>query len=469
MWRTTSSMTKLLAKNSILHRRNLKSVFYLAFLSLITFLISCAKPAGELGAEVQPENTLLQVEWTDTTMVYAYSVPDDTVRTDGLSTSLLGSLLDPTFGHTTASFYSQFMLENTGHRFGENPQVDSLILQVRYTGDSYGDTTTYLTARVYQMEGSIYLDSTYTSNIDIPVYPTDYANYTFLPKPHDSIVVGEDTVSAALRINLSDINPGLADYLINIDTVLMDSNDVFIDYFKGLYVTTDPVSIGGSLVNLDLFSNRSLMTLYYHNDEEDSLDFEYPITVITQYASKYEHDLEAGSSDFTQQVVQGDTALGSNKYYVQGIAGVASIIKFPNIEYWKYNPDLNSHSETNIIAINEAKLVLPGNSADTLYDPPIKLALAVINDDGTYGFLPDESSGSDQYFGGEYKASTRSYTFRITKYLQSLIDDPTVVNNGLYLIVRGGSIYPNRFVFNGTAPESDTTRLHLEIIYTELD
>lgn len=434
-------------------------LLFLISIFLILIISSCYKPAGEIGAVIQPENSLLKVSWTDTAMVYAYSVPDDTVRTDGLSTTLLGSMMDPTFGQTTAGFYSQFMLENTGHRFGNNAQVDSLVLQIRYTGDSYGDTTSYQTIGVYQMEASIYLDSTYTSDIDIPVFPTDYANLTYKPRPNDSIVVGEDTVSAALRINLTNVSPDLANYLINIDTTLMDSNDLFIDYFKGLYVTTAPVSSGGALVNFDLFSNRSVLQLYYSNDEEDSLRFEYPITVITQYASKYEHNFEDGNAEFVQQVVQGDTSLGSNKFYVQGVAGVASVIKFPNITSWK---DLGT------IALNEAKLVMPGNSADTLYEPPIKLALAVIEDDGTYGYLPDDS-GSDLYFGGEYKASTRSYSFRITRYLQSLIDDPTVANNGLYLIVRGGSIYPNRFVFNGHEPESDTTKLHLEITYTDLD
>lgn len=458
MWRITNSMTTSLAKIKSA-TISFYGLLFLISIFLILIISSCYKPAGEIGAVIQPENSLLKVSWTDTAMVYAYSVPDDTVRTDGLSTTLLGSMMDPTFGQTTAGFYSQFMLENTGHRFGNNAQVDSLVLQIRYTGDSYGDTTSYQTIGVYQMEASIYLDSTYTSDIDIPVFPTDYANLTYKPRPNDSIVVGEDTVSAALRINLTNVSPDLANYLINIDTTLMDSNDLFIDYFKGLYVTTAPVSSGGALVNFDLFSNRSVLQLYYSNDEEDSLRFEYPITVITQYASKYEHNFEDGNAEFVQQVVQGDTSLGSNKFYVQGVAGVASVIKFPNITSWK---DLGT------IALNEAKLVMPGNSADTLYEPPIKLALAVIEDDGTYGYLPDDS-GSDLYFGGEYKASTRSYSFRITRYLQSLIDDPTVANNGLYLIVRGGSIYPNRFVFNGHEPESDTTKLHLEITYTDLD
>lgn len=458
MWRIMSFMTKLLVKNKLPGLKSLPGLHYIVSLFLIFSIISCSKPAGEIGAIIQPEDSKLDVSWTDTAMVYAYSIPDDTVRTDGLSVILLGSMMDPTFGHTTAGFYTQFMLENTGHRFGDNPMMDSLVLQLRYTGGSYGDTTTTLTANVYQMEGAIYLDSTYHSNIDIPVYPTDYANLSFKPHPNDSTIVGDDTISPVLRINLGNISPELANYLLNADTTVMDSNDVFIDYFKGLYVTTSAVTQGGSLVNLNLFDFKSKLVLYYHNAEEDSLDFDYPITVITQYASKYEHDFEYGDPEFVQQVENGDTTLGSNKYYVQGIAGVAAKIKIPNMPSW---------NRLGTIALNEAKLVLCGNSTDTLYAPPVKLALAVINEDGTFGFLPD--AGQDHYFGGEYKSSTNSYTFRITRYLQSLISDPTKKNYGLYLIVRGASIYPNRFVFNGNLPESDTTRLHLEITYTDLD
>jgi hypothetical protein len=73
------------------------------------------------------------------------------------------------------------------------------------------------------------------------------------------------------------------------------------------------------------------------------------------------------------------------------------------------------------------------------------------------------------YFGGYYNPDFNSYTFRITRYLQSLISDPTKNHNGLYLIIRGASLYPNRFVFNGNEPLTDTVRLHLEITYTDLD
>ncbi len=459
MERIMSFMTKLLEKIKPFSEKGPTVLFRIFFLFFVFTVVSCSKPAGEIGAIVQPEDSKLKVFWTDTAAIYAYSIPDnDTVRTDGLSTTMLGSMMDPTFGLTTTSFYTQIMLSVTGHRFGENPMLDSLVLQLRYTGGAYGDTTTMQTAHVYRMEESLYFDSIYYSNIDIPVLPTDYANYSFTPRPRDSTIVGGDTTSPVLRINLSNMTPDLGNYLLNMDTTVMDSNDVFVENFKGLYVTAEAVSQGGALVYFDLLNSRSKMIIYYHNDEEDSLSFDYPITLITKHVSKYEHDFQLGDPDFVAEVVNNDTALGSNKFYAQGAAGVAVILKIPNIQKWtKYGT----------IALNEAKLVLPGNSEDTLFYAPIKMALAEIQDDGSYGYLPDD--GEEHYFGGVYKTSTNSYTFRITRYLQSLISDPDKNNNGLYMIVRGASLYPHRFVFNGNNPVSDTARLHLEITYTDLD
>jgi len=457
MQRTMSFMTRSSEKNK-LYGKTFSVVFRTISFIFILFTLACSKPAGEIGALVQPEDSKLKVFWTDTAEVYAYSKPQDTIRTGGLSSTLLGSLMDPTFGLTVASFYTQVMLDRSGYRFGNNPVLDSLILQLRYMGNSYGDTTTMLTVHVYQMEENFQSDTTFYSDIDIPYNPVDYANFNFTPHPNDSVVTGNDTIPPVLRINLSDINQGLGNFLLNTDTTIMDSNDVFIEYFKGLYVTTEPVSEKGSLIYFQLLNSLSELIIYYHNDEDDSLSFDYPITQVTKYASKYEHDFNLGDPGFVTQVVNGDTSLGNNKFYVSGTAGVATVIKIPNIQSW---------SELGTIALNEAKLVLPGNTEDTLFPAPNYLALSEIKDDGTFDYLPDDNDLA--YFGGYYNPDFNTYTFRITQYLQSLISDPTKEHNGFYLIVRGASIYPNRFVFNGNNPVSDTVRLHLEITYTNLD
>ena len=104
MLRIMNFMTKLSVKNKLPGIKNLPGLYYIASLFLIFSIVSCSKPAGEIGAIIQPEDSKLDVSWTDTAMIYAYSIPDDTVRTDGLSTILLGSMMDPTFGHTTAGF-----------------------------------------------------------------------------------------------------------------------------------------------------------------------------------------------------------------------------------------------------------------------------------------------------------------------------------------------------------------------------
>ena len=85
--------------------------------------------------------------------------------------------------------------------------MDSLFLYLYYDG-FYGDTATQLKVSVYEMEDSINIDNIYYSNINKAVYPTDYANYSFYPKPGDSIIVAGDTLPPMLRINLS-ANPAL--------------------------------------------------------------------------------------------------------------------------------------------------------------------------------------------------------------------------------------------------------------------
>jgi hypothetical protein len=120
------------------------------------------------------------------------------------------------------------------------------------------------------------------------------------------------------------------------------------------------------------------------------------------------------------------------------------------------------------ISINDAKLVLPGFEPQPYLGEPASLSLVQITSDSTYSILKDQMEGGT-YFGGAYKASTNSYTFRLTHYIQSLIQDTTQQNNGLLLYVTSDAITPQRYIFNGNQPASDTlSRARLEILYTKL-
>jgi len=438
-------------RSSVIH---FLSVIFISFLLLIA---SCSKPAGLIGVVVQPDDSKLAVMYTDTVDIRVYSKMEDSVRSDELSVNKIGANMDPVFGQTIGGVYLQFNLEEAKHRFGPNPVMDSMILFLLYDG-YYGDTNTALTFRSYEMEEGIERDSAYYSNLDIPLNNTDLTNMNFIPRPSDSLVFGGDTLPPMLKVRM-DYNDQLANKLLTAPDYAMDSNSGFHDYFKGVYVVADPVDFGGALLSFDILSNYSEMILYYHNDTVDSLSFDYMITALNATVNTYTHDFSNSSFEFRQQVVEGDTTLGKDNFYLQGASGVAAIIKFPNIKDWNKN-----------IALNEVKLVLSASETDPLWGPPEQLSMAQIADDGTFQYLDDQAEELEIYFGGDYKSSTNSYTFRITRYLQSLISDPEKNDNGLYIIPTGASIFPNRCVFDGSSPSLEgARRVRLDIIYTDLN
>jgi hypothetical protein len=462
--------TRLLKAIKLLVSHKVFPLFYI----LVFILASCAKPPGKIGAEIQPEQSQLEVYWFATDSVSAYSLPEDSIRTDEIAVNLLGSIMDPVFGSSVAGIYTQFKLSELKHDFGKTPVLDSLILQLMYVGDSYGDTITPLTVHAYEMtEGLNFLDE-YYSNSSVPIDPVDYGNFQFIPQPHDSLHIIIDTtpmvLSPMLRINLSNENPALGYKFLHADSIYLQSDSAFTEFFKGLYVVTEPVSQGGSISYFNMLvgrENSSKMILYYHKTYPDefpdsigpSENFHFIINQFTPRFNRYEHDFTHASSEFRAQVINRDTTLGRQKFYTQGIAGVKSIVRLPN---------LRKTNALDVVAINEAKLVFTGFEADPLHGAPDQLALVEIQEDGSYLPLIDEAEGTN-YFMGDYHSSTNSFTFRITRHMQALLNDTTKPNNGLYMFIRGESVKPQRFIFNGNLPESDTASpFRLEILYTRL-
>ena len=453
-------MTKYWERTKVLAGKK-KPLFFinllLLFAVLTFFNVSCSKYPSKVGADLMPNNALSMHLKRDTFRVYSEAI--DTIRADELFNSFLGSLQDPVFGRTDASFYSKILPATVGHRFGKNPKTDSLILQLFYAG-VYGDTNATLRVHVYEMKDDIYYDSIYYSNKNVAVYPTDYADQAFHPNKNNYYLFPSygpdstiDTIRGVLRINLSHISTAMGDKLLNADTTALDSNELFMNYFRGIYLKVDPVNSGGALAYFVTHTSKTFITLYYHNDDKDSLQYTYVLSSAMAKINHYDHDFSTADADFKKQVVDGDTTLGQQKFYVQGLAGVNTIIKFPHVR------ELNKLGK---VGINEAKLILPGADSTPYLDPPPVLTLRKVDSTS----LIDENEGPD-YFGGVYNSETNSYSFRITRYIESLIKDSTKVDHGLVLDVKYGAINPRRFVFNGPEFKGDSTRrAQLSILYT---
>ncbi len=440
----------------------LSSKQVLLSLFVITILIlSCNKEFDKIGLDIQPAEDKLNVKYNDTTTLVTYSVREDSIPTGNSSVSLLGSYKDPIMGKSTASIYTQLRLSIAGYNFGEAPILDSLILSLAYSG-SYGDTTTSQTVKVYELSGKLYPDSSYYSNHNIQKCDVELANYTFIPKPHDSVVVGNDTLPPQLRINLSSITSELGNKLLNASETDLEDNENFLEFFHGLFITAEPVEADGAILYFDLMSTISQMVIYYQNAEEDSLQFNFVINDNCARFNNYNHNnYEDAIPEFKNQVLNSDTSLGDNMLYLQALGGVKTKIRFPNIK------DFISSGN---IAVNQAMLIIKGIEENDDYEPPSRLALVKINEEGKTEILIDQYEG-DIYFGGTYISSDNEYRFRISRHIQHLLTG-SETDYGLYLMISGSSIKADRLTIYGANPNPPIPledRIRLALTYTILN
>ena len=421
------------------------------------FISSCKDP-DKLGLEVQPSSDQLSVIHTDTTHVVTRTVREDTLRSSNVSLQLLGSYNDPIFGRSDASFYTQvyFGLLPVLGAATDALVADSLVLILAYSGH-YGDTTTSQVAHVYRITEDILLDSSYYTDKTFTDDGVDLANnFTFLPLPSTPVTVNSVVESPELRIPLS---MSLATQLVNLNgQSTFADNSTWIEYFKGLYVKTDPESgpAGqGSISYFDLYSPYSRMSLYFHNTTTgiDSLHYDFSFA-NTSKVNHQEHTYNGSATDVGHQLM--DSTFNDTLNYIQSMGGVKTKITFP---YLKHFVDSGN------IAINKAELdiTVQSGSANT-FAPMSQLFLVAIDSVGNSNFLIDYYEGAS-YFGGTYNSTTGTYTFNIGRQLQRILSGQ-VSDHGMYLISSGSVVQASRVIIG--SGKNTTYPMKLRLFYTKL-
>ena len=420
---------------------------------------SCKKSPETIGNDLISEDDYITIAHTDTLTMVCHSFLD-TVGTKNVSSGLLGSMNDPIFGLTQAGICTQFRFSAAGQLFGDAPVVDSIVLQLYLTG-YYGDTTQPQTVRVYSLADTLSADESYYNTTEVALGDVDYANgFQFQPRPHTKLhVIGTDTVAQPI-IRLP-LNNALGEFLINLDSTAYKEPKLFKQYFPGLCLRCDAVSGNGNVSYINMTNNSyTLMQLYYHNaaTPEKAKRYDYYVTSADTYFNQCFHDYTMGEADFCSQVLDGDTAMGQQRLYLQSMGGVRAKILFPTLTHWADTLAGGSH-----IIINEAKFIVPAALVDTtVYTAPSTLSLVYFKEDGTSSLLPDYFEGSG-YYGGSFSSTDNYAMFRITEYLQDLLMGQ-LVDYGLSLGINGASYNAQRLVVNG--PETENNPLRVEITYS---
>jgi hypothetical protein len=414
-----------------------RSKFYRLQTILIAGVIlfaSCNDP-DLVGLDVQPPGDKINFGYTDTTKVTAYTVREDSLRTDEISLYLLGSYTDSVFGRTDAGIFAQPLLPSSNVNLGDSLSVDSIVLTLGYTG-LYGDSFPAQVFHVYKLTEDMHFDSAYYSNRVFSYDPSEVGSATITPAPHDSI--------PQLRIRLS--NQFGDEFRDMSNNGQLTTNANFLTLFKGLYIKTDPVISGGGIFYVNLLTSLSKLTLYYSSGADDSLSFSFPFTTESARMTHFAHDYSL--SPIQQQL--NDSLNGDSLVYVQSMAGVKTKIRFPN---------LKNYISNGMIAVNKAELEITVTSnSNNRFAAPDKLLILGVNADGKPVFLPDQLESSS-YYGGNYSSSDRKYKFNIARYVQNVLAG--IPDYGLYLAVSGGAVQGNRVILGGSTNPAYRMKLNL--------
>ena len=407
--------------------------FTLLLMVAALFWAACSDDENIVGKDILPPSDEVDLYYASDFAMNTQTEKIDSMISDeaAYSTSrpyaLLGANNDPVFGTSKASFITEARLSSNLVGFGNNFVPDSIVLYLALKS-IYGESRQFspLNIHVYLLTDSLSLDSSYASNLDIEgMYDESnpIAEFAYLPIYNDSI----------LSIPLQ-LDPFLD--IFNDTTNLVD-NESFKAVFKGLYLTTDPMLAGGSIMGFDMLSDNSKITLHYHNHPESPIvpysahsEFDLLINEKCSRINLFEHDHNAAQYPIPYI---GESNDNDTLTYIQGMAGLRSKLNIEGLFDWATT--IREEGSPTLV-ISRASLFIPTLEGSTdNFKPPTNLNLFNIDDDGELDFIVDlVSNGTaySEYFDGAFNADTMAYEFNITQYVQQIIDG-NINNNGLYI------------------------------------
>lgn len=457
----------------------------------IIFFASCDKDFNELGSEiVGNDNYSLNKEAID---VVAYNQNIGVFRTSDLPVNSLGYYNNPVFGKTKASLVTQLQLVTSSPKFYDTPAnivVDSVYLYVPYyntflsTDTNTGDSTYELDSihgaseidlKVYEsnyylrdndpstgfQDPQIYYSnqqSDFDSNIGALLNDdnTNVFNNTIVDNSQNSkfkfsekqikllknnVPLGSGTVKERLApgmfLNLN--KAFFKNKIINAPAGVLYNNNIFENYFRGLYFKVDNASSSvnqGSLAKLN-FANGYIMMVYH--DKTSDTD---PVIVRRTLQIKLGgHTVNLINSDWSNPVTSPNTTIGDDKLYLNGMggsmavidlfAGTTGAVKLQDIK--DKNWLVNEANLTFTIDNTAMGILAPEPNRIYLYDLNNKRPLIDYYSDLT----TSNSSKYNKYVhGGIIQKNTSdrgtTYKIKITNHVRNLIlKDSTNVKLGL--------------------------------------
>ncbi|MBO6515133.1 MAG: DUF4270 family protein [Bacteroidia bacterium] len=450
-----------------------KAVQRTALLFILPSLLffSCRQTDDQVGIDFLPKGDNHTSTVVDTLSVFAYTVQEDSLKIDSLSSTILGAINDQAFGMRSASAHIQVLLREINVDFGANPTIDSVILSLARNTEvnGYGSTTSVQDFDIYRMAEIIEKEQGYYSNYE-PALGDKIGTWSANLQNKDTSWFEEDGelkwATNTFRIPLN--NSFGEDFFTSQS---FGSNDAFLSFLNGISIVPATAGLGlneGSIVSINKFSENSKLIIYYSG----GLRKEFEINSESQNISTY--SIENQPFTITDQLANPGTHY--NETYLQSLAGTKLKIDIPNL--------LSLVADGETIAINEAKLsftVKDGTNTDDFPAPSRLLLLQPSQVDGSNAFIidlvdvlipPSSNWVGRTNYGGSFDSETNTYTFRFNRHLQDVLETYLTtgedINRGFYLVIPSDNpITPSRVILD-TDNSGAIKNLDLKITYTKL-
>ncbi|HSD06649.1 DUF4270 domain-containing protein [Flavobacterium sp.] len=479
------------------------------FLFFIVLFASCDKEFNVVGEDIIGDNSFDIKK--DEFSVVAYNQKLGPIQSNNLPINPLGIYNNPSFGTTKANFVTQVALVSVNPTIDVSAKIKSAVLTIPYFIDSKQTVldastgkSTYVLDSIYgpslaKMKLSLYESGYYMRNLDPEdqftqpqkYYTNQYSEFASVRKdvllndssnpaeneqfffspaeyeetktPSGSTTPVTTRTAPAMRLNLN--NAFFQSKILNAPAGSLANNDVFKDYFRGLFFNIE--SIGATEGNLAMINfAKGKITITY---EETISTVVTEKTLVLSLVGNTADDIKGNTVSLLDQSNTNpdyanatnpsniDPVNGDPNLYLKGGEGSLSILKLFGDD--KFGSDGMTGApngvadqldimRSNKYLINEADLIFHLNSdaMGNSYVPQRIYLYDFKNNHTLYDYTYDASKASNgknnrYVFGGiavkESAANGGGYTykFRITDHVRNLVKHADSTNVDLGLVV----------------------------------
>ncbi|WP_281297689.1 DUF4270 domain-containing protein [Flavobacterium limnophilum] len=522
----------------------------------IVLFVSCDKDYNVIGDGLIGENHFTLKD--STFSVVAYNEKITPIQSNNLPINALGIYDNPAFGKTTANFATQLILAAEDPVIGANPVIDSVYIEVPYFVDATqtkaltAGGNSYVLDSIYgkslaKIKLSIFESGLYMRDKD-PVggfqeaqkyftdQNTDFENLKkgtrlnddankaqndeFFYNPAQRNLTTTDAAgkktnvysTPAMRLKLN--SQFFTDKIINAPAGKLTTNEIFKEYFKGLYFKveqsgTDP----GSLAMINF--TKGTITINYKEDLSTTVG---TVVTVTRVPKSIVLNLSGNQKDkvntvslleqsntnanYSNATGNPDRVLGDEKLYLKGGEGSLAVIElFDKTDLIGYDKDGNLtgpngvSDQLDIIRkkgwlINQASLLfnIDASSMANSYEPERVYLYDFTNSRITLDYY--SYSGKITRDATSQKRGV-SYKVNLTNHIRSLVKHKDSTNIKLGIVVTENIEIPDFYklrtptaflskapkasvmnplgtvLYGGKSSVPDSKRLKLEIYYTK--